>query len=206
MRRMTAVIAGAAGGAVAIALMELLSERAAFPLMLVPFALDRAGHGLTRDRGGATAPAYRRACGGHLGRAVGGENRWTRGVHGGVGGRPGHGGDASHQELSPSGRNRSPRRRAQRHVLELSPRPRGSRSMPAGRVGLRLAQPFPRPRLARALVVRRPQRAAVRVIPPLVRARPHATGSARRRARARDRGGGTRRASSGGRSTRSWFA
>src|SRR5262249_1110403 len=34
---MTAIIAGA-GGAVAIALMELLSERAAFPLMLVPFA------------------------------------------------------------------------------------------------------------------------------------------------------------------------
>jgi len=38
MQRMTAVIAGAGGGAVAIALMELLSERAAFPLMLVPFA------------------------------------------------------------------------------------------------------------------------------------------------------------------------
>lgn len=70
--------------------------------------LDRARHGLARDRGGATAPAHRRACGGHAGRAVGGENRWTRGVHGGVGGRPGHGGDASHQELSPSGRNRSP--------------------------------------------------------------------------------------------------
>src|SRR5262249_10723132 len=35
---MTAVIAGAGGGAVAIALMELLSERAALPLMLVPFA------------------------------------------------------------------------------------------------------------------------------------------------------------------------
>src|SRR6516164_5251750 len=38
MQHMTAVIAGAAGGAVAIALMELLSERAAFPLILVPFA------------------------------------------------------------------------------------------------------------------------------------------------------------------------
>ena len=38
MQRITAVIAGAGGGAVAIALMELLSERAAFPLMLVPFA------------------------------------------------------------------------------------------------------------------------------------------------------------------------
>src|SRR6516164_1000720 len=38
MQRMTAVVAGAAGGAVAIALMELLSERAAFPLMFVPFA------------------------------------------------------------------------------------------------------------------------------------------------------------------------
>ena len=38
MPGLTAVIAGAAGGAVAIALMELLSERAAFPLMLVPFA------------------------------------------------------------------------------------------------------------------------------------------------------------------------
>src|SRR5262249_26984306 len=37
-QRMTAVIAGAGGGAVAIALMELLSERAALPLMLVPFA------------------------------------------------------------------------------------------------------------------------------------------------------------------------
>src|SRR5215475_761076 len=38
MQRLTAVVAGAAGGAVAIALMELLSERAAFPLILVPFA------------------------------------------------------------------------------------------------------------------------------------------------------------------------
>jgi len=38
MQRLIAVIAGAAGGAVAIALMELLSERAAFPLILVPFA------------------------------------------------------------------------------------------------------------------------------------------------------------------------
>lgn len=32
------VIAGAAGGAIAIGLMELLSEHAAFPLMFVPFA------------------------------------------------------------------------------------------------------------------------------------------------------------------------
>jgi len=32
------MVAGAAGGAIAIALMELLSERAAFPLMFVPFA------------------------------------------------------------------------------------------------------------------------------------------------------------------------
>jgi len=32
------MLAGAAGGAVAIALMEHLSDRAAFPLMLVPFA------------------------------------------------------------------------------------------------------------------------------------------------------------------------
>jgi CBS-domain-containing membrane protein len=33
-----AILAGAAGGAIAIAMMELLSERAAFPLMFVPFA------------------------------------------------------------------------------------------------------------------------------------------------------------------------
>jgi CBS-domain-containing membrane protein len=32
------MVAGAAGGAIAIALMEVLSERAAFPLMFVPFA------------------------------------------------------------------------------------------------------------------------------------------------------------------------
>lgn len=32
------MVAGAAGGAIAIALMELLSERAAFPLLFVPFA------------------------------------------------------------------------------------------------------------------------------------------------------------------------
>src|SRR5262249_10723131 len=102
-------------------------------------------------------------------------NRWTRGVHGGVGGRPGHGGDASHQELSPSGRNRSPRRRAQRHVLELSPRPRGGPSSASCPPWRRFAPPFPPARLARALVVRRPQRAAVGVIPLLVRARPHAT-------------------------------
>ena len=34
----TAVIAGAAGGAIAIALMEHLSDRTAFPLLFVPFA------------------------------------------------------------------------------------------------------------------------------------------------------------------------
>jgi CBS-domain-containing membrane protein len=32
------IVAGAAGGAIAIALMELLSEHAAFPLLFVPFA------------------------------------------------------------------------------------------------------------------------------------------------------------------------
>jgi CBS-domain-containing membrane protein len=32
------MVAGAAGGAIAIALMELVSERAAFPLLFVPFA------------------------------------------------------------------------------------------------------------------------------------------------------------------------
>jgi CBS-domain-containing membrane protein len=32
------VVAGAAGGAIAIALMELMSEHAAFPLLLIPFA------------------------------------------------------------------------------------------------------------------------------------------------------------------------
>jgi CBS-domain-containing membrane protein len=35
---MTLVIAGAAGGAIAIALMEHLSDRTAFPLLFVPFA------------------------------------------------------------------------------------------------------------------------------------------------------------------------
>ncbi len=35
---LTAVVDGAVGGAVAIGLMELLSERAAFPRMVVPFA------------------------------------------------------------------------------------------------------------------------------------------------------------------------
>src|SRR5262249_14699723 len=177
MRGITAVIAGAGGGAVAIALMELLSEHAALPLMLVPFATSivlvmgspeiEAAQPRPLIGGRVGAPP-----GGRLGGGIAGDG----GVHGGVGGRPGHGGDASHQELSPSGRNRSPRRGAQRHVLELSPRPRGGRSMPAGRVRIRLAQPFPRPRLARALVVSRPHRPAVGVIPLLVRARPHATG------------------------------
>ncbi len=37
-RSLGAVLAGAAGGAVAIAVMELMSERAAFPLVFVPFA------------------------------------------------------------------------------------------------------------------------------------------------------------------------
>jgi CBS-domain-containing membrane protein len=32
------IVAGAAGGAIAIALMESMSERAAFPLLLIPFA------------------------------------------------------------------------------------------------------------------------------------------------------------------------
>src|SRR5258708_36191827 len=37
-RMAVVAIAGAAGGAVAIGLMELISERASFPLMFVPFA------------------------------------------------------------------------------------------------------------------------------------------------------------------------
>jgi CBS-domain-containing membrane protein len=36
--RAAVMVAGAIGGAIAIALMELLSERAAFPLLFVPFA------------------------------------------------------------------------------------------------------------------------------------------------------------------------
>src|SRR5215831_527886 len=138
---MTAVIAGAGGGAVAIALMELLSERAASPLMLVPFATSIV---LVMGSPEIEAAQPRPLIGGHVVSTV---------VRGGAGGRPGYGGDASHQDLSPAGRNRSPRRRAQRHVLEFSPRPGGGRSMPAGRLGLRLAQPFPRRRLARAVVV-----------------------------------------------------
>jgi CBS-domain-containing membrane protein len=38
LNRWATILTSAAGGAVAIALMELLSERAAFPLMFVPFA------------------------------------------------------------------------------------------------------------------------------------------------------------------------
>ena len=37
-RRLASILAGATGGALAIAAMELLSERAAFPLVFVPFA------------------------------------------------------------------------------------------------------------------------------------------------------------------------
>ena len=114
MQRMTAVIAGAGGGAVAIALMELLSERAALPLMMVPFATSIV---LVMGSPEIEAAQPRPLIGGHVVATLVGllvvKNRWTRGVHGGVGGRPGHGGDAPHQELSPSGRNRSPRRRAQ---------------------------------------------------------------------------------------------
>src|SRR5262249_34151931 len=63
MQRMTAVVAGAAGGAVAIALMELLSERAAFPLILVPFA-PSTGLVLGSRESGAAHP--RPFIGGHV--------------------------------------------------------------------------------------------------------------------------------------------
>ena len=57
------VIAGAAGGAVAIALMHVLSEHASFPLMMVPFATSIVLVMGTPD----AAPAQPRALvGGHL--------------------------------------------------------------------------------------------------------------------------------------------
>ena len=57
------VVAGAAGGAVAIGLMQVLSEHAAFPLMFVPFATSIVLVMGTPDAG----PAQPRALvGGHL--------------------------------------------------------------------------------------------------------------------------------------------
>src|SRR5262249_61700118 len=87
---MTAVIAGAGGGAVAIALMELLSERAALPLMLVPFATSIV---LVMGSPEIEAAQPRPLIGGHVGGApVGalvGENAGPGGVTAGVGGGAG---------------------------------------------------------------------------------------------------------------------
>src|SRR5262249_61161022 len=87
MQRMTAVVAGAAGGAVAIALMELLSERAAFPLILVPFATSIVlVMGSPEIEAAQPRPLIGGAVGSPGGGAVGGEKSRPGGVAGGAGG------------------------------------------------------------------------------------------------------------------------
>src|SRR5215813_10997425 len=141
MRRMTAVIAGAGGGAVAIALMELLSERAALPLMLVPFATSIV---LVMGSPEIEAAQPRPLIGGHVVATlvgllvvkIAGPGVFTAALAVGLAMVAMH----LTKSFHPPAGSDSPRRRAQRHVLELSPRLRGGRSMPAGRLGYRLAQ------------------------------------------------------------------
>jgi CBS-domain-containing membrane protein len=84
MPRPMAVVAGAIGAAIAIALMELLAERTAIPLLLVPFATSIVlVMGSPQVAGGAAAGAHRRPPGGYADWAPGGEGHRTGGRRGG---------------------------------------------------------------------------------------------------------------------------
>src|SRR6516162_3959887 len=99
-----AILAGAAGGAAAIAAMEMLAVRAALRLEFIPFATS-----IVMVMGSPEAePAQPRALvGGHLVSAVVGLVAVTRpaALGRGAGGRPRHDRDARDRQLSPAGGN-----------------------------------------------------------------------------------------------------
>jgi hypothetical protein len=149
--RLLTLAAASAGGAVAIGVMELAADRAAFPLMFVPFATS-----IVLVMGSPEAePAQPRALvGGHLVSTIVGLLVLQATGPSAIAAADLR--DAPDPHVSPAGGNRSAGRRVQRHALDVSRRSRRRRRADAGAVRLRLAQRLSPRLLAEALVVRRP--------------------------------------------------
>jgi hypothetical protein len=150
------IAAGAVGGAVAIALMEMLAERTTVPLLFVPFATS-----IVLVMGSPEAePAQPRALvGGHLvSAAVGllllqvtGPGPWAAATAVGLAIIAMH----ATRTFHPPRRHRSAGHRCQQHAAELFHRPGRGGCVPAGRVRVYLAQGGAPRLLAIALVVTR---------------------------------------------------
>ena len=105
--KLFAVLAGAAGGSIAIGAMEFFSARTAYPLMAIPFATS-----IVMVMGSPQAePAQPRALvGGHLispWSASWRSSSRARALGGGAGGWLGDDRDAPHRHVSSAGRDRS---------------------------------------------------------------------------------------------------
>jgi len=140
--KLLAILAGATGGAVAIAGMEAFSARAAFPLVAIPFATSIVTV-LGSPKAGPAQP--RALIGGHLvSTFVGllivklfGPGPWAAALAD----RTSDGRNASDRDVSPSGGDRSAGGGSQRHVLGLPGRAGRHRCDVARAVRLCLAQP-----------------------------------------------------------------
>jgi hypothetical protein len=148
------IVAGAVGGAVAIAAMEALSAHIAFPLMFVPFATSIV---LVMGMPDAEPAQPRALVGGHLVAtvvgllvlSVTGPSPWAAAAAVGLS----MGGHAFHPHLSSAGRHRSLDRGGAGHVLEFPVRPGSRRSRAARSVLLDVAQSASARLLAGAVVV-----------------------------------------------------
>jgi len=152
-------VAGAAGGAVAIALMEELSTRAAFPLVFVPFATSIV---LVMGSPEIEAAQPRALVGGHLLATLVGLLVVKIAGPGPLAAAfaVGLAMVAMHLQFSPAGGDRPPGRGGEQLVLELSVGAGAGRGVLARCHGLHLAQFLP-PRLLAPAVVVMPERHAL---------------------------------------------
>jgi len=139
--RFLAILAGAAGGAIAIASMEAFSITAAFPLVAIPFATSIHGIGLAESRAGTAARSSWRSSRFHAGWPAHRQAMRTSSMGCCPGGWSGNGRNAPDWYVSSACRNRSSCRGRQRHVMELPFCAGWHWRAAAHTVCLRLAQP-----------------------------------------------------------------
>ncbi len=140
--KLLAILAGATGGAVAIAGMEAFSARAAFPLVAIPFATSIVTVlGSPRGRAGTATRPDRWPPRLYVRWAAHCQTLRPGTVGGGTCGRTGDGRNASDRDVSPAGGDRSTCGGCQQYVLGLPGRASRHWCDVARTVRLCLAQP-----------------------------------------------------------------